>query len=204
MKESKSETKKLTKTEPKAKPVMWPINRPLDESDDEPINEPKPKPKSSKEIEEEHEYNKLMRRFEKFKDDRLQQNMEDERDELMDRFKAFENKDEKLQQQIEEENDEIIGRLSRLNKVIIDDKIDDELLDPDYELYYEIQDMEINEVINEPEAKFMMKKLSLSVKKHNKYLDFKEYVCSQTDYNVWEYVFLREQNKWREYGFIDG
>lgn len=72
MKESKSETKKLTKTEPKAKPVMWPINRPLDESDDEPINEPKPKPKSSKEIEEEHEYNKLMRRFEKFKDDRLQ------------------------------------------------------------------------------------------------------------------------------------
>ena len=142
--EPKAKLNKTVKSEPKKKlSVMWPINKPLDEpvdeSDNEPINEPKPKPKSSKESEEESEYNKLMRRIEKFKDDRLQQNMEDEH---FARFKAIKNKDEKLQQQMEEENDEIISRLSRLNKVIIHDKINEELLDPDYELYDEIQDME--------------------------------------------------------------
>ena len=66
--------KKLRKNlvnEPKVKPVK-------NEAKAKPVREPKPPKKSRKEIEQENEYQKLVQRVEKFKEDKLQQQMEDE------------------------------------------------------------------------------------------------------------------------------
>ena len=74
-------------------------------------------------------------------------------------------------------------------------EINDVINEPGAKLSEEIQEMEIDDVIN--------KINNTSKGKNTKYLDFEDYVCSQWDYNVCEYVFLREQKKWRKYSFID-
>ena len=51
-----------------------------------PVRQPKPPKKSRKEIEQENEYEKLVQRVKKFKEDKLQQQMEDENDELVDKL----------------------------------------------------------------------------------------------------------------------
>lgn len=66
--------KKLRKNlvnEPKVKSVK-------NEAKAKPVREPKPPKKKRKEIEQENEYQKLVQRVEKFKEDKLQQQMEDE------------------------------------------------------------------------------------------------------------------------------
>lgn len=66
----------------KAKPVT-------NEPKAKPVREPKPSKKSRKEIEQGSEYQKLVQRVEKFKEDKLQQQMEDENDELVGKLKAL-------------------------------------------------------------------------------------------------------------------
>lgn len=68
--------------EPKAKPVK-------NEPKAKPVCEPKPSKKSRKEIEQGSEYQKLVQRVEKFKEDKLQQQMENENDELVGKLKAL-------------------------------------------------------------------------------------------------------------------
>lgn len=79
--EPEDKLNKPVKIETEAKPVTATPNIP--------VNEPSPPKKSSKEIEQENEYEKLVQRIAQIKDDKLQQQLEDENDELISRLNRF-------------------------------------------------------------------------------------------------------------------